>query len=72
MTEPFFMTEGKGCFDDMEMPVFCTNCGKCIELNDSNFSVSGMCECPNGCTHGICDECKEEFEIEANKNSVAA
>jgi hypothetical protein len=49
-------------FDDMEMPVFCTRCGKCIELNDSNFRVPGNCECRNGCTHGICNECKEECE----------
>lgn len=51
----------------MEEPVSCFHCWKIIELSDTNFYVPGYCLCAISCTHGLCDECKDELE-EAHDN----
>lgn len=43
----------------MKCPVTCDRCGELLELDESNFNVSGWCACTLGCNHGICDDCKE-------------
>ena len=52
---------------EMEAPVACSRCGKCIELEESNFDTQ-FCNCRNehrgGCSHGICDECLREITEE--------
>lgn len=63
MSESEYNPEGLELDDVFEQPVKCDNCGSWHELNDSYFFVEGYCECSSSCTHGLCEECFEMFDV---------
>lgn len=44
----------------MECPVPCYICGELIELDAAHFNTE-YCGCPEGCTHGVCEECFQQL-----------
>ena len=48
----------------MECPTPCHDCGDFVELDDLNFWVGCDCDRHGKCSHGICDQCKANFEQE--------
>lgn len=64
------LTDDCECFD---MPVPCSQCGKIIELNDSNFWTPA-CDCSrfSSCSHGLCDDCNDEWTEVADAVEAAA
>jgi len=50
--------------DHMDCPVLCSDCGRWVELDDCWFHVICDCSVTQGCSHGVCPDCKSEHENE--------
>lgn len=52
----------------MKCPTPCYLCHELYELDHLHFNAA--CDCPDGCDHGICDECFFNFDGEENEVAI--
>lgn len=46
----------------------CSECPNVVELDSLHFHVRCDCHPDDSCTHGICDECLDEYLKEPKNN----